>query len=101
METSEAQNISPITVDLFPGQALYLPPYWFHTVVTMETSLSVNIWSNSQDYLLMEDVLTSPIPLQSDWSLETLLHASKLFIDQLIDLSGFTPTFVKDTVLPR
>ena len=90
-----------VIVDVLPKQALYLPPYWFHTVVTVEPSLSINVWSSSRDYLLMEEVLRSPIPFESSWPLPTLLNAAKLFIDQLVQLSNLSNTFVKDAVLPR
>jgi hypothetical protein len=32
------------TVDLAAGDALYLPPGWFHDVTAPETSISVNCW---------------------------------------------------------
>ena len=69
--SSSPINSDSLVIDLLPQQALYLPPYWFHTVVTVEASLSLNVWSNSDDYLLMEEVLASPIPFEADWSIET------------------------------
>jgi hypothetical protein len=34
-------------VVLFPGDLLYLPPYWGHHVETLAKSISINFWSNS------------------------------------------------------
>ena len=49
----------------------------------------------------MEDVLKSPIPFESNWSLKTQLKAAKLFINNLVELSKLPNTFVRDSVLPR
>ena len=29
---------------LQPSDVIYIPPYWFHEVVTMEPSISINVW---------------------------------------------------------
>ncbi|XP_019854219.1 PREDICTED: uncharacterized protein LOC109583352 isoform X2 [Amphimedon queenslandica] len=90
-----------ITLDVYPGEVLYLPPYWFHSVITMEPSLSLNIWSDSNDYLLMEEVLNSPIPFETDWGLEELMRSSKYYIDVLIKELKLSPSFVRTSVLSR
>ena len=86
---------------MYPGEVLYLPPYWFHSVITMEPSLSLNIWSDSNDYLLMEEVLNSPIPFETDWGLEELMRSSKYFIDVLINKLKLSQSFVRTNVLSR
>lgn len=35
---------SPVEVLLKPGEALYIPPYWWHQVYSLEPTISVNIW---------------------------------------------------------
>lgn len=51
----------------------------------------------------MEDVLLSPIPFESSWSIQALLEAAKLYIDTIInDLFSIVPSqFINDIVLPR
>lgn len=36
-----------VVVDLGPGDVLYLPPFWFHRVTALTTSISVNVWSDA------------------------------------------------------
>lgn len=67
----------------------------------MEPSLSLNIWSDSNDYLLMEEVLNSPIPFETEWGLEELMRSSKYFIDVLIEKLKLSPSFVRTSVLSR
>ena len=40
----------PITVILYPGDALYLPPFWFHRVSQIgKRVIAVNWWYDVQD----------------------------------------------------
>lgn len=33
-----------VEITLGPGDALYLPPYWWHTVLSLDMAISVNYW---------------------------------------------------------
>lgn len=90
-----------LILDVLPGNALYLPPYWFHCVITVLPSISLNIWSDSQDYLLMETILNAPIPFDGDWNHQTLMRAAKYFITNLIEQTQLTREFVKLVLFPR
>ena len=90
-----------MTVDLEPGEVLYLPPYWFHCVMTLVPSISLNVWSDSASYLLMEKILTSPVPFESSWSKEVLLTGVKHFVELLLERLGLSDSFVRDNVLVR
>ena len=74
----------PLEVILNPGEVLYIPPYWFHCVVTMETSISLNVWSNSESFLAMEDIFDIPIPFEEEWGTTKLLQALQYYIDQIL-----------------
>ena len=51
-----------LEVVLRPGDLLYMPPLWFHLVESMELSISVNVWTDSRQTLLMEEVFSVPLP---------------------------------------
>lgn len=86
---------------MFPGEVLYLPPYWLHSVITVKPSISLNMWIDSEDFLLMEEVLSSPIPFEAEWDREKLVHAAKHFIDSLTERLDLPESFVSDRVLSR
>lgn len=71
-------------VVLRPGEVLYIPPYWFHCVVTMETTISLNVWSHSDIFLSMEDIYASPIPFEEVWGTIKLLRVVQHFITLII-----------------
>eukprot|EP01112_Ceratiomyxa_fruticulosa_P011645 TRINITY_DN3178_c0_g1_i1.p1 TRINITY_DN3178_c0_g1~~TRINITY_DN3178_c0_g1_i1.p1 ORF type:complete len:217 (+),score=50.42 TRINITY_DN3178_c0_g1_i1:681-1331(+) len=51
-------------VILSPGDLLYLPPYYFHHVIAVDLSISINVWSDSEDFTIIDSVLKSPLPLK-------------------------------------
>ena len=50
-----------LEVILQPGDLLYMPPLWFHHVESMELSISVNVWTDSNQTAIMEDVFSTPL----------------------------------------
>lgn len=93
--------MAKVIIDVTPGEVLYLPPYWFHSVITVEPSLSLNIWCDSTDFTVMEDVLHSPIPFEGSWSIEALVYAAKTYIEQLLLDTKLGNDFIAISVLPR
>lgn len=91
----------PTEVELLPGEVLYLPPYWFHCVVTVRPSISLNVWSDSATYHLMEEVFNAPIPFEEQWGEERLMQALKLFIQVLLSKMDLPTTFVRKVVYSR
>lgn len=75
-------HISKImVVKLFPGDTMYIPPFWFHHVVTgsLDFSISVNIWSNSREVNGIQSVLQNPLPYldvfeYQGWVVDTPSH---------------------------
>ena len=100
---AESLQTKPLEVVLNRGEVLYIPPYWFHCVITMETSISLNVWSNSRAFLIMEDIFASPIPFEEEWGKQKLLKALNYFVQLLT--AAVAPenprTFVKSTVYSR
>ena len=46
IEAAQQQKIKAYGhVDLGPGDLLYIPPFWWHRVETLEASIGINTWS--------------------------------------------------------
>lgn len=67
-ETASSNNIQKIApaihvIDLHPGQMLYIPPFFFHAVTTLDPySVSINSWFGSK-YLTAANKLSTSVPL--------------------------------------
>lgn len=100
---AKSLQTKPLKVVLNQGEVLYIPPYWFHCVITMETSISLNVWSNSRAFLTMENIFALPIPFEEEWGRPKLLKALNYFIQLLA--AAIVPesshTFVKSRVYSR
>ena len=45
-------------VRLHPGEALHIPPFWLHHVISVTDTLSVNVWSEDPDLVAAEGIFT-------------------------------------------
>ena len=43
-------------VRLNPGEALHIPPFWLHHVISVTDTLSVNVWSEEPDLIAAEGI---------------------------------------------
>ncbi|RHY19780.1 hypothetical protein DYB25_008428 [Aphanomyces astaci] len=76
---------SRVQVTLQPGETMYLPPFWFHCVITTAPSISVNVWSDSMELSLLESLLQNAMPYLSSFEAHGWVHdlPSHLFALQL------------------
>ena len=95
-------------VEVIDGDVLYIPPFWFHSVVTMDTTLSINIWSQSEAFLTMDDIYKSAIPFEAEWGRAKLMKVLSYFIQTLVqqvlgefDMELESDNFVIDHVYSR
>ena len=58
-----ARRVEGVVATLHPGDLLYLPPLWFHEVESLGVSISVNVWTDSQQTELVERIFSLPLPL--------------------------------------
>lgn len=49
-------------VDLAPGDVLYIPPYWFHEVTSLDSSISVNVWTTSREEEVIDYIASEAVP---------------------------------------
>lgn len=95
------RNVTAYEAILSPGEILFIPAFWFHRVVTEDTSIAVNTWSHipggGNPHSLMDRV---PLPFEEDWSLERKVVALKLFATKLgerlaasTEIVGLEPAF--------
>ena len=66
-----AGKVRALEIVLQPGDLLYMPPLWFHLVESLELSISVNVWTDSEQTTSMEDLFALSLPTQSvQWTNE-------------------------------
>jgi hypothetical protein len=63
-------NITAYEVLLGPGDVLYIPPMWYHRVVTEDVSIMINAWTDPPEGDPHERLIHLPIPIEEDWTLE-------------------------------
>jgi hypothetical protein len=78
------KRFNGVEVILSPGEVLYIPPYWFHSVVTMKTTISFNVWSQSEAYMILEDIYSAAIPFEEEWGRVKLMQALNYLVKQLV-----------------
>lgn len=59
--------VEAVEVSLEAGDLLYMPPLWFHEVESLSLSISVNVWTDSQQTELAERIFSLPLPLHSNY----------------------------------
>ena len=84
-----------LEVVLTRGETLYIPPYWFHCVVSLEPTISLNVWSQSEAFMSMEEVYALPIPFEEVWGRVKLMRVLNHFVTLI--LSGDTLPHYKNT----
>lgn len=66
------------------GDVLYIPPYWFHTVITEEPGIGINVWSNSVGMKVEEQLKAVPIPISKAWDHGTIVLGLKTYFNEII-----------------
>eukprot|EP00037_Helgoeca_nana_P011674 m.104897 g.104897 ORF g.104897 m.104897 type:complete len:523 (+) comp20977_c0_seq2:94-1662(+) len=77
-------------VEISAGDAVYIPPYWFHEVQSMspEGTVSLSYWSESNTYWEMEKAFTLGIPFEEEWGDEGFRGAASAYLRLLADRLG-------------
>ena len=89
---------------LQPGDALYIPPFWFHTVTAMTSSLSLSVVSPSEEEMVYSKAYYTPVPLGAAGSSpRAKAIVAHMMADALLQqLPGLTPAqFVQQLLTSR
>ena len=74
-----------LEVVLTRGDTLYIPPYWFHCVVSLEPTISINVWSQSETFVNMEEIYSLPIPFEEVWGRVKLMRILHHFVSLILN----------------
>lgn len=77
------QNIVEYT--LYPGDVLFIPPFWFHEVHSHTPSLSVSLWWDATELDTMDRIYALPLPFESSWSAAHTVVAAQVFVSMLVE----------------
>ena len=98
-------------VILEPGDLLYMPPLWWHMVESVDVSISVNVWTDSKQSEVMEQVFALSLPFtEVGWRGENLrtiaggmvMHAAVTAVcTRMKCVSPDNDRFIEDGVKPE
>jgi hypothetical protein len=74
-----------IEVVLTAGDVLYIPPFWFHDVLSIEPSMTLAVWSPSRDDGLSEAMLQMGLPVTRDAAVRKRLRVVFLWLGVMLD----------------
>jgi len=88
---------------LEPGDLLYIPPFWLHSVESLSSELdaavddrrlqqllragftaSVNMWSAASELKVSDELAASALPFESSWALPERRAAAILYISSMV-----------------
>ena len=51
-------------VEVGPGDVLVVPPYWWHQVETVEDSISLNVWTDTEEFMAISALYAMPVSVR-------------------------------------
>ncbi|XP_065182659.1 hypoxia-inducible factor 1-alpha inhibitor-like, partial [Sycon ciliatum] len=82
-------DVEILEVVLDPGDLLYIPPLWFHHVESIDTSISVNVWTDSMQSTTALTMFETPIPgsdLISSWDAQQRALAATMAAHSMLEV---------------
>ncbi len=98
-----AELPAPLRAVLRPGDAIFIPAFWFHHVTSLSPSVSLNVFSESSVAAAATLALSAPSPLHAAWPLEARRAGLAALYRQLVAALRSPPpdSFVADLVSSR
>jgi len=81
----------PMEVVLYPGDMLYIPPYWGHHVIAVDLSISLSTHIKSSEVTIRNQVLDFPFPFEPNLE-QSLRHQYVASYIELLLEGDQTPT---------
>jgi hypothetical protein len=85
------ERVRAQAVDLEPGDALYIPPFWFHEVEALDpVTVSVNRWCPTPTALALAEAFREGnkegklLPIDQDWMPQQRVIGLKIFLSSLV-----------------
>ena len=86
-------------VDLKPGELLYIPPFWWHRVVSSTLSMSINVWTAAMESTMASTLNDLGLPkLVSKRSGKESVAATAFFLRGLVEALKKTPILDWDKI---
>merc|ERR1712154_615568 len=88
-ESAESESMNEHSTETFvfemgPGDVLYVPPFWFHRVVTNDAAtVSLNLWWPSDLQMAAQRIWSVLIPIETEWSVLRQFTESMYFVHRL------------------
>ena len=60
-DTAAQMPLDAFETQVCKGDLLLIPPYWYHQVMTLSDSISINAWSSAPDHEIILDVYEMPV----------------------------------------
>ena len=81
----KSRYLKKIEVTLEPGDILYMPAYTFHNaIIKSGISMSLNIWTDPKEINIIDGILKSILPFESEWNQNRKRQGVATFISELI-----------------
>ena len=81
-------DIPVSTVTLKAGEVLYIPPYHFHRVVASSPSISVNVWFDSQETVILELLEGQTVPVDIGGPMMRTVESVLGYVDIILQNLG-------------
>eukprot|EP01122_Echinamoeba_exundans_P014173 TRINITY_DN6366_c0_g1_i2.p1 TRINITY_DN6366_c0_g1~~TRINITY_DN6366_c0_g1_i2.p1 ORF type:complete len:516 (+),score=74.58 TRINITY_DN6366_c0_g1_i2:36-1583(+) len=76
-------NITAVEALMEPGDVLYIPPLWYHRVVTEDASIAINSWTDPPEGDPFARLTKLPIPAEEDWNQQQLTASLLRFFREI------------------
>ena len=95
-----------VSVTVEPGDLLYVPSMWFHTVEAHDLTFSVNVWSTEEALTFFDRAWREELPFEPDDLDDFDLIAMgtvflRTIVDKLFPVPGEASAFVRDMAETR